>query len=203
MIHVGGTFIGGFAIAFARGWLMTLVCLAAFPIIAYAGFLYMRSLQVKSAEFQKYYSKAGGLAEQAFYSIKTVKQLNGEAHEERVYEDCLGEVKTSNLMFGVKISASMAFMTASIFLLYSLGYWFGSNCAEPGNSNCPTSVSGGLYKAGDVVTVFFAVLVGCFNLSQLSPALKKIGEGQQAAARIFEVLDRTPLITNPVDGLKP
>lgn len=104
-----------------------------------------------------------------------MKQLNGEAHEEKIYEDCLGEVKTSNLMFGVKISASVGFMTAAMFLLYSLGYWFGSDCAEPGNSHCPTSVSGGLYKAGDVVTVFFAVLVGCFNLSQLSPALKKIG----------------------------
>ncbi len=77
MIHVCGTFIGGLTIAFVRGWLMTLVCLAAFPIIAWAGYLYMRSLQTKSAEFQKYYSKAGGLAEQAFYSIKTVKQMNG------------------------------------------------------------------------------------------------------------------------------
>jgi ATP-binding cassette subfamily B (MDR/TAP) protein 1 len=85
MVHVGGTFIGGFAIAFSQGWLMTFVCLAAFPIIAYAGYLYMRSLQVKSKEFQKIYSHAGGLVEQAIFSIKTVKQLNGEKHEEETY----------------------------------------------------------------------------------------------------------------------
>lgn len=48
MIHVGGTFIAGFIIAFVKGWLMTLVCLAAFPIIAFSGFLYMQSLQKKS-----------------------------------------------------------------------------------------------------------------------------------------------------------
>jgi len=175
MIQVVGTFIGGFTIAFVQGWLMTLVCLAAFPIVAYAGFLYMRSLQSKSSEFQKYYSKAGGLSEQAFYSIKTVKQMNGEAHEEKIYEDCLGEVRTNSLTFGVKIAASMAFMFSAMFLLYSLGYWFGSTCADPGNPHCPTSVSGKLYSAGDVITVFFAVLTGCFILSQLSPALKKIG----------------------------
>lgn len=93
-------------------------------------------------------------------------------------------------------------MSASMFLLYSLGYWFGSHCAE-GSSNCPVSTSGKLYTAGDVITVFFAVLVGCFNLSQLSPALKKIGEGGQAAARIFSILDREPLIKNPENGLKP
>lgn len=69
----------------------------------------------------------------------------------------------------------MAFMSSAMFLLYSLGYWFGSNCAEPNNSSCPQNISGKTYSPGDVITVFFAVLVGCFNLSQLSPALKKIG----------------------------
>jgi ATP-binding cassette subfamily B (MDR/TAP) protein 1 len=81
MIHVGGTFIAGFIIAFTSGWLMTLVCLAGIPVIGFSGYLYMQSLQKKSKEFQKIYSQAGGLAEQAMYSIKTVKQLNGEKHE--------------------------------------------------------------------------------------------------------------------------
>lgn len=40
-------------------------------------------------------------------------------------------------------------------------------------------------------------------MSQLSPALKKIGEGQQAAARIFEIIDREPKILNPINGIKP
>jgi len=93
-------------------------------------------------------------------------------------------------------------MMGSMFLLYSLGYWFGSNCAE-GAGGCPTSVSGKLYSPGDVITVFFAVMVSCFYLAQLSPALKKIGEGKQAAARIFKIVDREPLIKNPVNGLKP
>ena len=97
----------------------------------------------------------------------------------------------------------MAFMISSMFLIYALGYWFGSTCAEPGNSHCPTSISGKLYSTGDVITVFFAVLVGCFNLSQLSPALKKIGEGRQAAARILEIINREPLIVSPENGLKP
>lgn len=78
MIQAVGTGIGGITVAFTQGWLMTLVCLAGIPLIGISGFIYMRSLQLKSKEFQKIYSKAGGQAEQAFYSIKTVKQLNGE-----------------------------------------------------------------------------------------------------------------------------
>jgi ATP-binding cassette subfamily B (MDR/TAP) protein 1 len=105
-------------------------------------------------------------------------------------------VKDENETFGLKIAASFGLMNGSMFLLYSVGYWFGSNCVE-GNSNCPASASGGLYSPGAVITVFFSVMTACFYLSQLSPALKKIGEGKQAAARIYKVLDRKPRIMNP------
>lgn len=44
--------------------------------------------------------------------------------------------------------------------------------------------------------------MGGFNLSQLTPAFKKIIQGRQAAARIFTVIDREPLIKNPPNGVK-
>ena len=53
------------------------------------------------------------------------------------------------------------------------------------SSNCPENVSKQTYTAGDVLVVFFSVLIGGFNLSQFSPSLQKIAQGQQAAARIF------------------
>ena len=76
-----GTSIGGFSVAFSQGWLMSIVCLAGMPFIALAALLYMKSLQSKAKDFQKIFSEAGGRAEQAFYSIKTVKQLNGQEYE--------------------------------------------------------------------------------------------------------------------------
>ncbi len=39
-------------------------------------------------------------------------------------------------------------------------------------------------------------------MSQLTPAFKKISEGRQAAARIFSIIDREPLIKNPPNGIK-
>lgn len=56
---------------------------------------------------------------------------------------------------------------------YSLGFWYGSNCVE-GNSSCPPSVSRQTYTAGDVLVVFFSILMAGFNLSQVTPAMKKI-----------------------------
>ena len=70
--------ISGFIFAFITGWLMSLVVLATIPAMAIAGFLYISIIGEKDKNEEKLYSKAGGRAEQAISSIKTVKQLNGE-----------------------------------------------------------------------------------------------------------------------------
>jgi hypothetical protein len=56
---------------------------------------------------------------------------------------------------------------------YSFGFWYGSKCILNTN-DCPSSVAKQTYTAGDVLVVFFSVLMAGFNLSQLTPAFKKI-----------------------------
>ncbi len=70
-------FIAGFVIAFVKGWLMTLVTLAALPALGFGGYLYSVATARKDTELEKEYSEAGGMAEQAIAAAKTVKQLNG------------------------------------------------------------------------------------------------------------------------------
>ncbi len=77
LIQLLGTFVTGFAIAFAKGWLMTLVVSTTLPVMAMAGYFYLRVIQNKDKKLQSDYAKAGGRAEQAIASIKTIKQLNG------------------------------------------------------------------------------------------------------------------------------
>ena len=79
---------------------------------------------------------------------------------------------------------------------YSLGFWYGSKCVT-GGEGCTEEVSGKIYSAGDVLVVFFSIVMAGFNLSQLTPALKKISEGKQAAARIYKIIDREPQIKSP------
>jgi ATP-binding cassette subfamily B (MDR/TAP) protein 1 len=72
---------------------------------------------------------------------------------------------------------------------YSLGFWYGSRCVL-NTKDCPESVSKQQYTTGNVLVVFFSIIMGGFNLSQLTPAFKKISEGRQAAARIYAIIDR-------------
>lgn len=89
------------------------------------------------------------------------------------------------MKFAFFAALALGVMSFSMLGAHALGFWYGSNCVE-GNSHCPNEH----YEAGDVLIVFFSVLMAALNLSQLSPSIKKIAEGKAAAARIFEVLNR-------------
>jgi ATP-binding cassette, subfamily B (MDR/TAP), member 1 len=47
MIQTLAMFIAGFIIAFIKGWVMTLVVLAAIPILGISGVIYMTGIQNK------------------------------------------------------------------------------------------------------------------------------------------------------------
>lgn len=78
VLYVIGMLISGLTIAFSKGWLMTIVIIVAIPVLVISKYIYSRFILNKHAKEQEYYSEAGGRAEEALFSIKTVKMLNGE-----------------------------------------------------------------------------------------------------------------------------
>jgi ATP-binding cassette subfamily B (MDR/TAP) protein 1 len=196
-------FVAGFAIAFSKGWLMTLVTLCSLPAIAFGGYLYASAITSKDKDQEKEYAEAGGQAEQAIAAIKTVKQLNGEEFEAMNYANTLKDITKKALRYGAYLGIGLGALFLTMLWSYGLGFWFGSHCVED-TSSCPSSLNGGsAYSAGDVLVIFFSILMAGFNLSQLTPSIKKIAEGQSAGARIFAIIDRQPLIMSAPDAIKP
>ena len=91
----------------------------------------------------------------------------------------------------------MGMLFFSVLSSYALGFWFGSLCVEGTNSCLNSGATDEKYSAGNVLVVFFSVLMAGFNLTQVTPAIKKISEGRSAANRIFKMIDRKPLISSP------
>jgi len=118
----------------------------------------------------------GGKAEESISSIKTVKQLNAELFSSNIYENNLSSATSRKKSYIKRIALSFAFLNFSIFIVYSLGLWFSTNCVI-GSSICPTNVSGKYYTASDSLSIFFNFVVSCFGLSIFSPALKKVSLG--------------------------
>ena len=186
-----GMFVSGCIIALYYGWVMALVIMACLPFIAIGGAIYGGTIESKEKDQEKEYAEAGGLAEQSFASIKTVKQLNGEQFEADNYAEVLKRVTSNSLKYGLYMGIGIGLLFGAMLFSYALGFWFGSHCVE-GSHRCPPGLNPGdnKYTAGDTLIVFFCILMAGFNFTQLTPAIKKITEGKIAAARIFAIIDR-------------
>lgn len=66
------TFIGGFVIAFAKGWLLTLVLLSSIPLLVLAGGAMSIMIARMASRGQNAYAKAATVVEQTIGSIRTV-----------------------------------------------------------------------------------------------------------------------------------
>lgn len=67
--------MGGFVIAFLRGWLLTLVMLTSIPLLAMSGAAIAIIVTRASSQEQAAYAKASNVVEQTLGSIRTVKML--------------------------------------------------------------------------------------------------------------------------------
>ena len=72
-IQLVSTFIGGFIVAFVKGWLLTLVMLSSIPLLVMAGAGLAIIIARMASRGQTAYAKAATVVEQAIGSIRTVR----------------------------------------------------------------------------------------------------------------------------------
>lgn len=71
-LQLVSTFLGGFIIAFARGWLLSVVMLSSIPPVVLAAAAMSLVVSKLSNRSQMAYAEAGKLVEQTIGSIRTV-----------------------------------------------------------------------------------------------------------------------------------
>jgi ATP-binding cassette subfamily B (MDR/TAP) protein 1 len=70
------TFIGGFVVAFVKGWLLSLVMLATIPPVVLAGVVVSKMLSKISNKCQTSSGEAGNVVEQTLGAITTVSSMH-------------------------------------------------------------------------------------------------------------------------------
>lgn len=189
--------VGGFITAYLRGWEMSLVVTAALPALLFTGFIYAWMISQQTAVVQRVYDKAGGRAEQALQNIKTIKSLQGEEYEIKVYASELFKGQQIVFRYGIWIALAFGFMFFVMFANYSLAFYFGSTLVENQTRN---QLFKRTYTVGDVITIFFGITMGGFSLGQASPCLKSFAQGKEAGYQVLQVIDRKPLIADNPNG---
>ncbi|KAJ9187944.1 hypothetical protein P3X46_003352 [Hevea brasiliensis] len=178
-VQLVSTFIGGFVIAFVKGWLLTIVMLSSLPLLVLAGAAMSIMMAKMASRGQNAYAKAATVVEQTIGSIRIVASFTGEKQAISNYEKFLVTAYNAGVHEGFFSGLGLGLFTLIIFCSYSLAIWFGGKMIlEKG------------YTGGEVINVIIVVLTGSTSLGQASPSMTAFAAGQAAAYKMFETINR-------------
>ena len=184
-------FISGIIIGFVEGWQVSLILTGAIPLMAGATMLFVYVIQQSKKVSMDTYSNAGGRASQAFFSIKTVKALIGEDHEQKEYVGMISFVKKKLIKFGFISAFAMGLLYFSMMATYALGFYSSSYAIGDKWYN---ATKGQDWDVGTALSSFFAIIFAAFSLGQASPAFSAFANGRISGTAIFKLIERVPKI---------
>ncbi|KAI8561875.1 hypothetical protein RHMOL_Rhmol04G0376000 [Rhododendron molle] len=182
-VQLMSTFIGGFVIALARGWLLTLILLSFIPaivIVVGAMGIIMTKMSIRG---QLAYSEAGNVIEQTIGAIRTVAAFTGENLATKTYNNKLQVAYVATAQQGLASGIGFGSMVLIIFCSYGLAIWYGAKLI----------IENG-YNGGQVLSVIMVIMTGGMSLGQASPCLSAFAAGQAAIYKMFETIKRKPEI---------
>uniref|UniRef100_A0A8C4KVD2 ATP binding cassette subfamily B member 1 n=1 Tax=Equus asinus asinus TaxID=83772 RepID=A0A8C4KVD2_EQUAS len=186
------TFFTGFIVGFTRGWKLTLVILAISPVLGLSAGIWAKILSSFTDKELLAYAKAGAVAEEVLAAIRTVIAFGGQKKELERYNKNLEEAKRIGIKKAITANISMGAAFLLIYASYALAFWYGTSL-----------VLSGEYSIGQVLTVFFSVLIGAFSVGQASPSIEAFANARGAAYEIFKIIDNPSIDSYSKNGHKP
>ncbi|KAJ9559878.1 hypothetical protein OSB04_005038 [Centaurea solstitialis] len=152
-------------------WRLAIVAVPAMIVLR-------KQLSINEEKLQEAYAVAGGIAEQALSSIKTVHSgKNGEAVFNRARTDPDSRYQTRST------ERDGVWEHGNIYAMWALLSWYGSVLV----------IHNGI-KGGDILSAGVCVVYGGFGLASSFMNIKYFAEASISAAIISEMIDRIPAI---------
>ena len=105
---------------------MALVLTAVFPVIAGTAMLLSKILAGGSSKEQDAYAAAGGIAQEAISSMRTVVAFGGEEKEAERYSNRLALAEKAGIKKALFNGIGVGMLQLCIFLVYALAFWYGN-----------------------------------------------------------------------------
>ncbi|XP_064907344.1 ATP-binding cassette sub-family B member 5 isoform X3 [Columba livia] len=189
------TFLTGIIIGFVHGWKLTLVILSVSPLLAVSAAVWSTLLASLTAKELSAYAKAGAVAEEILTAIRTVVAFNGQQKALAKYDANLDMARSVGVKKSITTNTSLGVSQFLIFGSYALAFWYGTKLTVEEKEN---------YDIGNVLIVFFSVIVGAFSLGQAAPNLESVAKARGAAYEIYQIIDKKRLIdSSSKEGYKP
>ena len=195
--------LAAFAVGVYLSWELTLVLLAAIPLIGGAGYFMITAITAAQNEGSTQYAKAGGVANEALSGIRTVTSLNDQPAIIGQYRKYLIDAMNVGIQKGRDVGIGNGSVFGACFMAYALGFWYGAKIvADDLDSGCMSRND--CITGGNILAVFFSVIMGSIALGQVAPPLSAVFTAKAAAYPIYQVIDRSPVIDGlSKEGLEP
>ena len=200
IILMSAELISGFVVGFIASWKLTLVLLCCAPFIV-GSFLVMNfCMEGAMVLSRKTYEKAGGIAEELLYNIKTVTSFVNFDYELKRFGKLVDEVEKYDKRKSLILGFAIGTMIFGIFFGFTITLIYARNLIANREKNSNT---GKPFTAGDVIKVLFSVIGAIFAIGGISPNIQIIKESCIAASDYFTLYERVPKIFNSEKNIRP
>jgi len=183
-----GCLLCGYPISFVYNWRITLILTATIPLVLILSAVTLTATSKIVTQSQLLGTDAENFATESVVNYKVVFAYNLQSQLQQAYSERLELVR--GLQW--KHSIIQGFGTGAIFFMvfgiYALAFWYGGQLVGKGEADM-LSITAGI----------FPVLMALLFVSGAQNAFPDVANGQVAAERVFEILDRVPVIDNSAD----
>ena len=192
--------VSGFVIGFISSWKLTLILLCCAPFIVGSFLVMIFCMEGVMILSRKTYEKAGGIAEELLYNIKTVTSFVNFDYELDRFGKLVDEVEGYDIKKSLILGISVGTMIFGIFFGFTITLIYARTLIADRKINSNT---GKPFTAGDVIKVLFAVIGAIFAIGGISPNIQIINESCIAASDYFTLYERVPKIFISEKNIKP
>ena len=185
------TFAVAMILAFSQNWKLTLALFSIVPVIG----ITITLVNIVGGKYQinvlNHYVKSSAYAEEALSAIRTVMAFGAQKKMSDRYNSNLGNARSEAIKKALIVALGLGVVYFLLFSGYAIAFYFGAILLEIGE-----------ITAGEIISIFFSVLIGAFCLGQIAPDVQAFMNATASGQKIFEVIDRAPEIdSSSTDGI--
>ena len=188
IISMASTCIIGFVFSFMISWKLTLVMLCSTPLILLDIIILFNAMKTGIIMTRKTWEKAGGLAEEMLYNIKTVSSFANFEYETRRFNEKVELCYQLELGTVYRLAACSGAIYFFLHLSFFIGVCYGRTLiGKEINSN-----KGRDFTGADITVATYCILLGIMGIGLTVPNLKTVQESVIATSDYFTLYEREP-----------
>ena len=184
-LRFGLSVLGSLVVLFWYSWELTLLMLLVVPMVAAGAGFYGRMLRTVSRQVQDALAAASAIAEEALSGVRTVRAFARESTEVERYTAAVDdsfEVARRRAKLAAVFTGLVTFLGYGALVLV---LWWGGRM-----------LSSGEISSGDLLTFLMLTLSTAFSIGALAGLWQDFAKALGASERVFELIDRTPDMTD-------